>query len=126
MKRSILIVDDEFGLADLLAELLAENGYGADIAINGRIGLQKLGQQRADLVLLDVMMPVMSGPEMARAMRSSPDFARIPILMMTSLATALPQDVPPLYDGFLLKPFSPEKMYVAIERLLTSRPPKSP
>jgi CheY-like chemotaxis protein len=124
MKRSILIVDDEYGLADLLAELLAENGYGADIAINGRIGLEKLGQQRADLVLLDVMMPVMGGPEMARAMRSNTDLASIHIIMMTSLASALPEDVPPLYDGFLLKPFSPEKLYEAIERLLANRSSK--
>jgi DNA-binding response OmpR family regulator len=118
MKRSILIVDDEFGLAELIAELLTESGFEATIAINGRLGLDSIARQRPDLVLLDVMMPVMNGPDMARAMRANPEQASIPILMMTSLPAALPPDLPRLYDVYLNKPFTPEAMFEAIEGLL--------
>jgi CheY-like chemotaxis protein len=118
MKPSILIVDDEFGLAELVAELLTEEGFEAVIAINGRLGLERLGRQRASLVILDVMMPVMSGPEMARAMRSNPEFADIPIVMMTSLASLLPVDDPPIYEAFLRKPFPPDDLFDVVKRLL--------
>jgi DNA-binding response OmpR family regulator len=118
MKRSILIVDDEFGLAELIAELLTESGFESTIAINGRLGLDSIARQRPDLVLLDVMMPVMNGPDMARAMRANPEQASIPILMMTSLPAALPRDLPCLYDAYLEKPFAPAAMFAAIERLL--------
>ena len=120
MKRSILIVDDEFGLAELIAELLTESGFESTIAINGRLGLDSIALKRPDLVLLDVMMPVMNGPAMARAMRANPEQATIPILMMTSLPAALPPDLPRLYDDYLEKPFRPAAMFEAIERLLSA------
>jgi CheY-like chemotaxis protein len=118
MKRSILIVDDEFGLAELISELLGEGGYEAAIAINGRLALERLRKTPADLVMLDVMMPVMTGPETARAMKAEPALAGIPIIMMTSLAASLPTDNPRLYDAVLLKPFSPQAMFQTIEQLL--------
>jgi DNA-binding response OmpR family regulator len=118
MKGRILIVDDEFGLAELLGELLVEEGYEASIAINGRLGLDILKAQPADLVILDVMMPVMSGPEMARAMKATSELAHIPIVMMTALPSALPADTPPLYDAVLRKPFRPEELYARMAELL--------
>jgi CheY-like chemotaxis protein len=125
MKRSILIVDDEFGLAELIAELLTESGFESTIAINGRLGLDSIARRRPDLVLLDVMMPVMNGPDMARAMRANPELASIPILMITSLPAALPTDLPHLYDAYLEKPFTPAAMFEVIERLLSATASRS-
>jgi CheY-like chemotaxis protein len=119
MKRSILIVDDEFALAEIVLDLLVEQGYQATMAINGRLGLEALIRQPADLVIADVMMPVMGGPEMVRAMRARPELARIPVIMMTSLEASLPTDCPPLYAAFLHKPFSPEELFQAVVRLLS-------
>jgi CheY-like chemotaxis protein len=119
MKRSILIVDDEFALAEIVLDLLVEQGYQATLAINGRLGLEVLIRQPADLVIADVMMPVMGGPEMVRAMRARPELARIPVIMMTSLEASLPSDRPPLYAAFLHKPFSPEELFQAVARLLS-------
>lgn len=118
MKRSILIVDDEFALAEIVVDLLVERGYQATMAINGRLALESLIRQPADLVVADVMMPMLSGPDLVRAMRTRPELARIPVIMMTSLETSLPADRPPLYEAFLHKPFSPEELFAAVSRLL--------
>src|SRR4030095_11072709 len=69
-KTSILIVEDEFGLAEMLREMLRDFGYDVTLAINGRLALEILAEGQVDLVLTDMMMPVMDGAELATAMRS--------------------------------------------------------
>jgi CheY-like chemotaxis protein len=126
---SILIVDDEFGLAELLREMLREYGYDVTLAINGRLALDILSERRIDLVITDTMMPVMDGAELAAAMRNSGVYRSIPIVMMTSLASAVPQ-ANGLYDAVLRKPFTPELLMQAILRVLpgarTSPPGRDP
>ena len=106
-KRSILIVDDEFGLAEMLREMLREAGYEVTLAINGRLALEILGEGKVDLVLTDMMMPVMDGTELATAMRRDDKHRATPIIMMTSLPTARPQP-DGLFDAVLRKPFTPD------------------
>jgi CheY-like chemotaxis protein len=121
MKGRILIVDDEFGLAELVGDLLAEGGYETSIAINGKLGLESLGKNAVDLVISDVMMPIMDGPQMARAMKANSQFSAIPIIMMTALPNSLPTDTPQIYEAVLYKPFSPEDLFDAVARLLSRR-----
>lgn len=104
---SILIVDDEFGLAQMLREMLGEYGYQASVAINGQLALDILGEQQVDLVLSDMMMPVMDGGELATAMRASDAHRHIPIILMTSLPTIMPLNAA-LFDATLRKPFTPD------------------
>jgi two-component system chemotaxis sensor kinase CheA len=111
--RSILIVDDEFGLAQMLRELLREYGYDVTLAINGRLALDILDERQIDLVLTDMMMPVMDGAELATAMRKSRAHGHIPILLMTCLPSATPRETG-LYDAVLRKPFTPERLLTAI------------
>ena len=68
-KQSILIVDDEFGLAEMLREMLRDSGFEVTLAINGRLALEILEEGKVDLVITDMMMPVMDGAELAAAMR---------------------------------------------------------
>ena len=91
-RPSILIVEDEYGLAELLRDMLTELGYDVSLAINGRLALEVLREREIHLVLTDAMMPVMDGPELARAMRADDRHRRIPIVMMTSLRAAVPSD----------------------------------
>ena len=63
----ILLVDDEFELAQTLADLLAEHGHSFDFAVNGQIALDKLGGKEFDMILSDLRMPVMDGPTMYRS-----------------------------------------------------------
>lgn len=83
-QQRILIVDDDRQNVELLKNMLESLGHQAEIAFSGTEALEKLGQE-IDLVLLDVMMPVIDGFEIARRMRSHPDFGDIPIIMVTIL-----------------------------------------
>lgn len=118
MKKRILIVDDEFGLADVVAEILTDFGYEAAIAINGRLGLANLAEARPSLVLLDVMMPVLDGPAMLRAMRKIPEYASIPVVMMTAIPDTLPESEPALFQAVLYKPFTLENLSTTVQGLI--------
>ena len=118
MTRSVLIVDDEFGLADITAEILTEAGYDVALAINGKLGLASLTTRPADLVLTDLMMPVMDGPEMIRRMRADPKLAAIPTILMTALPEAIPTGPAALHDAVLVKPYSIVELLETMRRLL--------
>lgn len=118
MPTSVLIVDDEFGLADVIADLLKGAGYDVALAINGKLGLESLAARRADIVIVDLMMPVMDGPEMIRQMRANPELAGIPAILMTVLPEAIPTGRDALHDVVLLKPFSLTELLHTMDRLL--------
>jgi CheY-like chemotaxis protein len=89
--------------------MLRESGFDVTLAINGRLALEILHESKVDLVLTDMMMPVMDGAELAAAMRSDDKYRKTPIIMMTSLPTALPRP-DSLFDAVLRKPFTPERL----------------
>ena len=119
-KGTVLIVDDEFGLADVVADLLREAGHDVEIAINGRLGLHSLQTRPANLVLVDVMMPVMDGPEMVRLMREDPALAKIPVILMTALPEAIADASALPVQAVLNKPFTFAVLMATIERLLAA------
>jgi CheY-like chemotaxis protein len=103
----ILVVEDEFGIAEVLQSALTDAGHDVVIAINGKQGLERLTEAQPDLVILDFMMPVLDGPGMLRSMRSNPEFGAIPAILMSSLPeSAVMREASGMYDGFLRKPFS--------------------
>ena len=104
---SILIVDDEFGLAEILRDMLRDYDYDVSVAINGRLALDILKERQIGLVITDMMMPVMDGAELSSAMRQSDAYRNIPIVLMTSLPSAMPHESA-LFDAVLRKPFTPE------------------
>lgn len=116
MKPHILIVDDEFGLADAVADMLEERGFDTKVVINGKLALASLEVRIADVVLTDLMMPLMDGPELIAAMRAEPRFAQVPVILMT----ALPEAVAPSskHDALLVKPFKIAELIETIGRLL--------
>ena len=118
MTQSVLIVDDEFGLADITADLLRDAGYDVALAINGKLGLDSLAAHPADIVLTDLMMPVMDGPEMIRRMRADPRLAAIPAVLMTALPEAVPTGEAAQHDAVLVKPFSLAEVLAVVKRLL--------
>jgi circadian clock protein KaiC len=110
----IVIVDDEFGLAELIAEVLAERGYATAIAINGELGLALLRERRPALVLLDLMMPVLDGSEMLKAMRADPELATVPVVVMTALPEAVPPKDEAAFEAVLQKPFTPDRLFEVV------------
>jgi len=118
-KHSILIVDDEFGLAQMLRDMLHDSGFEVTLAINGRLALEILTEEKVDLVLTDMMMPVMDGAELATMMRKDHKHRDTPIIMMTSLPTAPPRPEG-LFDAVLRKPFTPELLLRTLHSFLTN------
>lgn len=117
-QRSILIVDDEFGLAEMLRDMLRDEGYDVSLAINGRLALDVLGERSIDLVVTDIMMPVIDGVELATAIRHSETHRDIPVVIMTSLPS-LPRHQSDLFDAVLRKPFAPDLFLSTIEACFT-------
>ncbi|RPJ17765.1 MAG: response regulator, partial [Chloroflexi bacterium] len=82
---TVLIVDDEPTARETLVAMLESEGYDLQLAKDGAQALQMLEQLQPDLILLDVMMPGMDGFEVCRRIRSTPQLAEVPILMLTAL-----------------------------------------
>ena len=86
---TVLIVEDEFAIADLLEMVLTDEGYHVLTAANGRQGLERLAEgPRPDLVISDYMMPVLDGAGLLRAMRESEAQRDIPCIVMSSMPEA--------------------------------------
>jgi DNA-binding response OmpR family regulator len=118
IQRSILIVDDEFGLAEMLRDMLRDEGYDVCLAINGRLALDVLEERSIDLVITDIMMPVMDGVELATAIRHSDTHRGTAVVIMTSLPS-LPRRQSDLFDAVLRKPFTPDLLLSTIEACLS-------
>lgn len=117
--RSILIVDDEFGLADTIGEVLAQLGWAVTTAINGRLGLAAIEQAEPNVILLDLMMPVMTGTEMLRALQADEVHRDLPVILMSAIEReSIPRDVAPRIAGFLQKPFTLDELLELLDRCL--------
>jgi CheY-like chemotaxis protein len=117
--HTVLVVDDEFGVPELLEFVLQEEGYRVVSATNGRQGLQRLAEDpRPGLVLLDYMMPVLNGPGMLHAMREG-DYRSIPVVFMSSLdEDAVRRAAEYEFQAFLRKPFKLAELIAIVRRLL--------
>lgn len=116
--KTILVVDDELGNAEVLALILRDEGYRVFVAGNGRDGLERVAEVRPDLVLLDDMMPVMSGEQMGKALRADPATRGIRIVMNSSLAEWVTRERFDGYDVFLRKPYQVDALLELITELL--------
>lgn len=112
MKR-LLVVDDELAILEALQEVLSSEGYAVSTASNGAEGLLRAAEHPPDLVLLDLMMPVMDGWEMLRRMQEDPQLQRVPVIIM-SAGRVSPSELNGLH--FLAKPFDLERLLVLVER----------
>jgi DNA-binding response OmpR family regulator len=117
MTARVLIVDDEFGLADVVAEILVDAGFEAELAINGQLALASMAEVVPDLVLLDTMMPVLDGAATLRTMRADARLASVPVVLMCVRSEALPEEGPSGHQDVLEKPFTPAALLAAVRRL---------
>ena len=115
---TVLIVDDEISILEVLEDVLLEAGYVVVTALNGREGLERLAETRPDLILLDLMMPVLDGPGMLRAMAEDAGYRVIPVVMMSSLPEASVATTVDGYAAFLRKPFRIAALEQTVTRVL--------
>jgi CheY-like chemotaxis protein len=119
---SVLVVDDEFGIGELMEALLEDEGHRAITAMNGRHALERMAEHLPDLVISDLMMPVMDGAALLRAMRGNPDFHAIPFVLMCALPENAVAGMITGYDAFLRKPFKLAEITGLVDRLLIKKP----
>jgi CheY-like chemotaxis protein len=110
----ILVVDDESNMRFLLRMVLEAEGYEVTEAPHGATALELVQEERPDLVVTDLMMPVMNGRELIERLRSDDETAEIPILVISSNPTA---EVPGGADAALRKPFDHEALLDAARSL---------
>ena len=115
----VLIVEDEFAIADLLEMVLTDEGYQVLTASNGRQGLERLAKgPRPDLIISDYMMPILDGPGMIQAMRNSEAQRDIPYILMSSMPEANVRERIGGYAAYVRKPFRLSAMVMLIATLL--------
>jgi two-component system response regulator MprA len=86
--KKVLIVEDDKDIRDFYSDLLTSEGYTVVTAENGQIGLDAVQSQKPDIVMLDLMMPVMDGKTMLHRMRQIPEFAKTPVMVLTNAGDA--------------------------------------
>lgn len=118
--RHILIVEDERDIAELLQYNLQKTGYRVSIARNGRSAVDMASSGAPDAIILDVMLPELSGTEVARRLRTNPVTATVPILMLTAKSEEVDQVVGLTVgaDDYVTKPFSIKVLLARLEALL--------
>jgi CheY-like chemotaxis protein len=124
-KKTILVVDDEFGIIEVLESILRDAGYNVVTAMNGREALARLSESTPDLVLMDFMMPLLDGGGVLQQMRSSDGFRSTPVILASALSEKTISERCIGYDVFLRKPFKTERLMNEISRLLGRSAKKS-
>ncbi|HEX8701331.1 MAG TPA: response regulator [Myxococcaceae bacterium] len=116
----ILIVDDEFGIVEVIRDFLQDEGYRTAIALNGRQALDLMAVQRPVMVLLDYMMPVMNGGELLEVMKTHPEWSTIPVVLMSASPPREWQQLPAY--SLLLKPFGLAELIAAVHHAVGQAP----
>jgi CheY-like chemotaxis protein len=115
---TVLVVDDEFGIAELFEAILTEVGHRVLTAINGKHALEVLAEEHVDLIFLDYMMPVMTGAATLAALAANPVLQHIPVVLMSSMSEAQVAARCSGYTRFMRKPFRLAQVVILTEHLL--------
>jgi DNA-binding response OmpR family regulator len=120
MARKLLVIDDEQDLLDFLHKILTEEGYSVLTAPDGVQGISRARHEHPDLILLDLMMPQMDGWEVLRILKSLPETARTPVVVLTAR-----MDPQAKWEGwqqgavdYITKPFSLQELKLRLKEIL--------
>jgi DNA-binding response OmpR family regulator len=118
--KTILIVEDERDVVDLLALNLRKAGFSISTAMDGAAGLQKARSEKPAFIVLDLMLPKMPGLEICKILKSDPATRQIPIMMLTAKAEEIDRIVGLEFgaDDYVTKPFSPREVILRIKAIL--------
>jgi len=124
-RAKILLVDDDADFVESTKTVLESKPYDVIVAKNGEEGLRKAKENRPDLIILDVIMPVKDGFTAAEQLKKDPQLSRIPTLMLTAFAEKHAEASIPVSRGFTLeaedyieKPVTPEELLARVDKQL--------
>ena len=116
---TVLVVDDERPIRDILGTLFDDAGYQVVEAIHGGQALDLIEQARPDLIVSDVMMPVLNGAELCRRLKRQATTKQIPVILMSSAGSHVAREAGA--DAFIEKPFNIDEMEALVRRWLGAR-----
>jgi two-component system phosphate regulon response regulator PhoB len=118
--KSILIIEDEKDIVNLIAYHLKQSGYSVLSATDGASGLDLAKKERPGLIILDLMLPQMDGKDVCRALKSNPLTQSIPILMLTAKTEEVDRVIGFELgaDDYVTKPFSPRELVLRVKAIL--------
>jgi phosphate regulon transcriptional regulator PhoB len=127
MGQRILVVDDEPDLLELVRVNLSQAGFEVETAETGRQALDRVRRLAPDLLILDLMLPDLSGTEVCRHLRADAALSEIPIIMLTARADEVDRVVGLEIgaDDYVTKPFSPRELTLRVRAVLRRRQPAS-
>jgi len=120
-KKKILVVDDEPDILKVTSIRLKKLGYNVLTAVDGKQGLDTIRREKPDLVLLDLVMPVMNGAEVCEQIKNDKVLKHIPIILFTASGSAAMTDEKIKKfgaDDYIIKPFEPEEFRGKVEKIL--------
>jgi len=122
MAKKVLIVEDESDVLELLVYNIKQAGYNVITAEDGKEALWKVKTYTPDIIILDLMLPVMNGIEVCKILRNDPLYSKTPILMLTARASENDriEGFEAGADDYIVKPFSMRELLIRIKKLLNS------
>ncbi len=124
----ILLVDDDPDFVEATKIVLESAPYDVAVAYNGDEALQKVSEVNPDLIILDIIMPEQDGFKVCEALKSDPELAQIPVIMLTSLSQRMGETAFSLTDGMMLeaddyvdKPVTPDELLNCVKKFLERR-----
>jgi len=120
MSKTILVVDDEEDVVEVLRMRLSKQGYQVEVACNGLEGLEFVKHHPVDLIILDIMMPMLDGMEVLRQLGYHRETRKIPVIMLTAKTGNV--DVTQAREAgvkeYLTKPFDRDRLLAAVRKAL--------
>lgn len=114
----IVLAEDEFLIAEMMADFLRDAGHEVRTAAHGRGALKLVRDLRPDVLITDYMMPLMTGVELAEVIRSDPDLAGLPIILVSGAQAHLARGRSELFSVILEKPYTPLQLTDVLAVLL--------
>lgn len=124
--KLVLVVEDEYGNAEVMRLLLEAAGYRVANASNGKAALELLEGEKPALILSDFMMPTMNGGELGEALRRNPALSHTPLIFMSGTSEQVVRQTFRDYDAFLVKPFNVDTLLMLVARFIEHGRPSPP
>ena len=121
-QAKVLVVDDEVYILHILDFILGAENYDVITAMNGEQALEKVREEKPDLIVLDIMMPKLDGYETCRLIKSDPKTKSIPVILLTAKGREVDQKLGREVGAsdYITKPFSPSKLIDRVQSILSA------